>query len=105
VNVGRGPWRADVIAAAVALDDPYPANICPGCACRIDGGPDRSWTWAQFGLHARGGSEWRDSGYHAAHELLAGKLVMASWVCPWTYEFLTARAYRKQIIRDSLLTL
>ena len=71
---------------AIALDDPAPDDVCPGCGHDITG-----WRTRQFHVPTRNGVRFvTDSSFGRA--------------CPWSRDYLTARAFRRRYIAEHQAT-
>lgn len=94
--------RANYIRA-VQLDDDAPDNRCPACGQWIDG-------WENHEAHYPPD---RDPSYSQTYNRTVGT-VSAPWpftdsptdddVCPWTRDYLAARAVRRRLIAEGVTT-
>lgn len=87
--------------AAVAGDDPYPDEVCPGCLQDIAG-------WQRWGAHRRadGLSLSTDAVYSRNHRnapppFVAVRLNMET-ECEWDRDALAARAHGRRLIQEHL---
>ena len=82
----------------VSLDDPYDDDVCPKCGQNIVG-------WEEWEFHHPGNPS-HDQTYNRAIGLTLSPWPFTSTnvngVCPWTSDYLTARAHRRRLIREGI---
>ena len=84
--------RDDILARAIELDDDQPDDVCPGCGQNIDGWgdyvqhyPPEAFGWTRRRLPW----PWARDAREVAR------------TCPWDRDFLSARAFRRELIREA----
>ena len=93
---GDGMTTAHIYHLACEYDDDLPDDICPGCGQGIEG-------WEHFEAHYPPGT---------FMSVKATRMIPLPWTetraqsfirpCEWTHDFLTARAHRRNLIREGI---
>ena len=89
-----------VLDIALANDDPYPDDVCPGCGADVCGWRDWSAHYPPGGESYSDDTKWKRK--RDGRSLRFTNRTTVTETCEWTRDYLVARAHRRRLIDEGV---